>query len=216
MTCDLILPLLTHDVVVFPSSMCHERIVCAAAHRQSDGHFCHPEMSPTTQRTPDPTPTRQTTVCFSYSSWNEFSSATIATEGRGCRTSGSGIATWGESVSQAGNQTNHRPATVAVAVSSEKNKRRGGARAPGPGLERFSAPTPLSVPFIGSVGEAAFRHRPSTVRDAMATLFFRMGTGKALPGSLGAGQWGCRLPGLAAGAWHGRMAVLPSSFVEQI
>jgi hypothetical protein len=182
--------------------MCHERILCAAAHRQSDGHFCHPEMSPTTQRTPDPTPTRQTTVCFSYSSWNEFSSATIATEGRGCRTSGSGIATWGESVSQAGNQTNHRPATVAVAVSSEKNKRRGGARAPGPGLERFSAPTPLSVPFIGSVGEAAFRRRPSTVRDAMATLF-QDGNWEGTAWGEGAGQWGCRRAGGTAGAWHG-------------
>lgn len=103
---------------------------------------------------------------------------------------------------QAGNQTNHRPATVAVAVSTEKNKRRGGARAPGPGLERFSAPTPLSVPFIGSVGEAAFRRRPSTVRDAMATLF-QDGNWEGTAWGEGAGQWGCRRAGGTAGAWHG-------------
>lgn len=218
MTCDLILPLLTHDVVVFPSSMCHERIVCAAAHRQSDGHFCHPEMSPTTQRTPDPTPTRQTTVCFSYSSWNEFSSATIATEGRGCRTSGSGVATWGESVSQAGNQTNHRLATVAVAVSSEKNKRRGGAHVlPVPVWNDSRRRLRCPFRFIGSVGEAAFRRRPSTVRDAMATLF--------QDGNWEGTAWGGRAVGLSSsrvgGGTEGRrrvpgMAVLPSSFVEQI
>lgn len=191
--------------------MCHERILCAAAHRQSDGHFYRPEMSPTTQRTPDPTRPRQTTVCFSYSSWNEFSSATIATEGRGCRTSGSGVATWGGSVRQATKPTIAQPRSPWPCRPRKIN---------GAGAHVLPVPVwndsrrRLRCPFRSSDRSAKQRFgvgRPPCVTPWRR--FFRMGTGKALPGERGQGSGvaggpeGRRVPG---------MAELPSSFAEQI